>query len=64
MVEEDAKAWATADVRQYIIEYAAAKQDFDDKRLNEDTFAWRERLRRLEKAENQLKVLAEQWKDR
>ena len=41
-------------VRGLVKTYAAAKIDFDDKRLQEDHHAWRERYNKLVEAENAL----------
>jgi len=41
-------------LRCAIDEYAKAKIDFDDKRLQEDHHAWRERYNKLVEAENAL----------
>ena len=42
-------------VRGLVKTYAAAKIDFDDKRLQEDHHAWRERYNKLVEAENALR---------
>lgn len=42
------------DLRALIMAYAEAKTDFDDKRLQEDHYAWKERYNKLVEAENAL----------
>ena len=42
------------ELRTLIMAYAEAKTDFDDKRLQEDHYAWKERYNKLVEAENAL----------